>query len=77
LAGIRSVFNAIVNPYKLLKDLSILNTRQGMHVSITFIPFKSRETIPLILQNRGAKHRLAAYRVWQSLGFYTLTIDYR
>ena len=28
-------------------------------------------------QNRGAAHRLAAYRVWQSLSCHTLTLDYR
>ena len=28
-------------------------------------------------QNRGASHRLAEYKVWQRLGYYVLTIDYR
>ena len=28
-------------------------------------------------RNRGAAHRVAAYKVWQSLGCYTLTVDYR
>jgi len=28
-------------------------------------------------KNRGASHRLAAYKIFQSLGYYTLTVDYR
>ena len=28
-------------------------------------------------KNRGASHRLAAYKIFQSFGFYTLTVDYR
>ena len=28
-------------------------------------------------QNRGASHRIAAYKIFQSLGYYTLTMDYR
>jgi len=28
-------------------------------------------------KNRGAAHRLAAYKIFQSLGCYTLTVDYR
>ena len=30
-----------------------------------------------LFQNRGAAHRVAAYKIWQSLGCYTLTLDYR
>ena len=30
-----------------------------------------------VFQNRGAAHRVAAYKIWQSLGCYTLTLDYR
>ena len=29
------------------------------------------------LQNRGASHRIAEYKVWQRLGYHVLTIDYR
>ena len=29
------------------------------------------------LQNRGASHRIAAYKIFQSFGYYTLTMDYR
>ena len=32
---------------------------------------------PASLQNRGAAHRVAAYKIWQSLGCHTLTLDYR
>ena len=28
-------------------------------------------------KNRGAAHRVAAYKKFQSLGCYTLTVDYR
>jgi len=28
-------------------------------------------------KNRGASHRIAAYKVWQRLGYHVLTIDYR
>lgn len=28
-------------------------------------------------KNRGASHRIAAYKIFQSLGYYTLTMDYR
>jgi len=28
-------------------------------------------------KNRGASHRIAAYKIFQSFGFYTLTMDYR
>ena len=28
-------------------------------------------------KNRGAAHRVAAYKIFQSLGCYTLTVDYR
>lgn len=42
---------------------------------------KSSDTVFLLLhgnaKNRGASHRIAAYKTFQSLGFYTLTIDYR
>ena len=29
------------------------------------------------VQNRGASHRIAAYKIFQSFGYYTLTMDYR
>lgn len=32
---------------------------------------------PSTLQNRGASHRIAEYKVWQRLGYHVLTIDYR
>ncbi|XP_023341853.1 monoacylglycerol lipase ABHD12 isoform X2 [Eurytemora carolleeae] len=39
------------------------------------------DTVFLLLhgnaKNRGASHRIAAYKTFQRLGFYTLTIDYR
>lgn len=41
----------------------------------------SQDTIFILLhgngKNRGASHRIAAYKIFQSLGFYTLTLDYR
>ena len=30
-----------------------------------------------VFQNRGASHRIAAYKIFQSLGCHTLTMDYR
>jgi len=44
-------------------------------------PLSSDATVFLLLhgngKNRGASHRIAAYKTFQKLGFYTLTIDYR
>jgi len=41
----------------------------------------SDDTVFLLLhgnaKNRGASHRIAAYKTFQKLGFYTLTLDYR
>merc|ERR1719158_2245707 len=41
----------------------------------------SKDTVFILLhgnaKNRGASHRIAAYKIFQSFGFYTLTMDYR
>jgi len=41
----------------------------------------SKDTVFILLhgnaKNRGASHRIAAYKIFQSFGYYTLTMDYR
>jgi len=57
-------------------------TKQDCQDNIFKSPKLSEDdTVFLLLhgnaKNRGAAHRIAAYKTFQALGFYTLTIDYR
>ena len=41
------------------------------------VTVNKKDLVVTIFQNRGASHRIAAYKIFQSVGCDTLTMDYR
>ena len=57
------------------------NAENCMDEKLSVDKLSSEDTVFILLhgnaKNRGAAHRLAAYKIFQNLGYYTLTVDYR